>query len=83
MKLSIKKIIDEWDPIGLLPYTPADEYEKEVELIESYLCNTNPITRDSLGNEILHLFSRRFGSVFEENIATCIEIAKKILEEHK
>lgn len=81
--MNIKKIIDEWDPIDLLPYAPVDEYNKEAELITNYLCSSNNINENRLGKEIFDLFSRRFGNVFKENMTTCIEIAKKILEEYR
>ena len=31
--LTVKRVIDEWDPLHLFPHAPLDEYEYEVHLI--------------------------------------------------
>ena len=36
-KERIKKIIDEWDPIDLLPFAPPDEYDYEINKIYSVI----------------------------------------------
>ncbi|WP_411342710.1 DUF1871 domain-containing protein [Paenibacillus sp. WLX1005] len=81
MVVSVKEIIDDWDPIGLLPYAPEDEYEVEIQWIEDYLRNNRNINEDKIACEIFDLFGKRFGDVFTANKATCEQIARKIIQE--
>lgn len=75
----ITKIINGWDPVGLFPLAPEDEYRFEIELICRYLAE-NEVTAVMLGQYIRRMFTERFGSdVFPQSIAECTEIAEKIL----
>ena len=33
----LQQIINEWDPIGLFPIAPKDEYVEEIRKIEEYI----------------------------------------------
>lgn len=37
----IKEIIDSWDPIDILAFSPNDEYHTEISAIEQLLHTTN------------------------------------------
>lgn len=77
----IKDIINEWDPIDLFPYAPADEYENEVHLLEDFV-KSKEMSEEILGNEIYKIFEKRFGSdVFKRNKFECSKVANRILEE--
>ena len=39
----VKRIINNWDPIGLLPSVPDDEYEMEIGRIVSLLYKAEPV----------------------------------------
>lgn len=76
----IFEIINEWDPIELFPMAPKDEYMEEVREIRNIISCNDCITAEELGEKINHLFIKRFGSdVYEEDIAQCVSVAKKIL----
>ncbi|MBO4368017.1 MAG: DUF1871 family protein, partial [Clostridia bacterium] len=78
-KVTIKDIINEWDPIGLLPYCPEDEYRLEISDIEFFLKRTKP--ENELGEYIYSVFVKAFGNdIFLRPVSECCEIAKKILK---
>lgn len=80
--MSIEKltqIINEWDPIGIISFTPENEYETEIKEIEKFLevCNKDDIT--SLAEKIMIIFSQSFGSnIFTKQLQECKVIAQKI-----
>ena len=76
---NIKGIIDTWDPIGLFPFCPEDEYHSEISQIESFL-NESKGEKD-LGEYIFELFIKSFGeNSFQRSINECRMIASKIIE---
>ena len=76
----ILEIINEWDPIELCPMAPKDEYMEEVHEIEKIISCKDSITAEELGEKINQLFIKRFGAdVYEDDIAQCVSVAKKIL----
>lgn len=78
--MSVKEIIDGWDPIDLLPYAPGDEYHSEIEEVEELL----RVTRDCevIADGIFTIFLNAFGeNVFRKTRQDCIEIAKRILSD--
>lgn len=75
----ITNIINKWDPVGLFPLAPEDEYRFEIELICRYLAENNA-TAVTLGQYLHRMFTERFGSdVFLRGSAECTEIAERIL----
>jgi hypothetical protein len=78
MKDKVAKIINEWDPIDLFPFSPRDEYEVEIELISELI--EKSIHLESLANNIYAIFIKRFGDdVFTRSYDECYTIAKEIL----
>lgn len=78
MKDKVAKIINEWDPIDLFPFSPRDEYEVEIELISEL--SEKSIDLESLANNIYAIFIKRFGDdVFTRSYDECYTIAKEIL----
>ena len=80
VKMSVKEVIDRWDPIDLLPYAPEDEYHSEIEEVEELL----RVTRDceAIADGIFTIFLTAFGEdVFSKTKQDCIEIAKRILSD--
>ena len=76
---SIKEIIDTWDPIGLFPFCPDDEYHSEISQIETFL--SEPRAEKDLGEYIFALFAESFGSnVFQRSMAECCITAREILK---
>lgn len=74
----IEKIINEWDPIDLLPIFPPDEYRDEIlEVIELL---KKAIDIDELAKGIEKIFSDNFGEdVFKKTYEDCLIIAKRLL----
>ena len=71
-KERIKKIIDEWDPIDLLPFAPPDEYDYEINKIYS-------VIEDKV--IIYNVFKKTFGEdVFLNTIEDCMIVADSILQ---
>jgi len=80
MKEKVMKIINNWDPIDLFPYSPKDEYEVEIDLISKLLDESTDL--EHLANSIRDIFIRRFGDdVFTRSYNECIDIAKRILSD--
>lgn len=71
---SIKQVIDEWDPIGLLDFAPDDEYVEECQQIFENYCNDT----NQLGEVIFNIFKKSFEDSFTKNKEDCIDIAKMI-----
>ena len=75
----IKVIIDEWDPIGLFPFAPKDEYLDESQAI----CNEykNGMGTKELAHVIYQVFLNSFGlNTFTKPISECEEVAEKIVK---
>ena len=76
---NIKEIINTWDPIGLFPFCPDDEYYSEISQIETFLSETKG--EKDLGEYIFALFIKSFGAnIFQRSMTECCIIARKILE---
>lgn len=80
-KIGIKTIIDNWDPIGLFPDAPDDEYDSEILMVQQYIKDCNGmIDQDKLGEKIKEIFETQFGSdVFAYVVDYCPVIAEIIL----
>lgn len=82
MREKVAKIINDWDPIDLFPYSPKDEYEVEIRFISNLLEKTTNLER--LANDINAIFIKRFGDdVFTRGYDECLNVAKKILDGKK
>ena len=78
---SLTQIINDWDPIGLIAFSPQDEYLNEIKMIEKILTTCDKNDTNFLANEIFKIFTNSFGSnVFTSQLDECISIAKKILD---
>ena len=78
----VKKIINEWDPAGLFPMAPIDEYELEICRIVDYIDSTKIVQVDDLSERIESVFTKTFGDdSFGKNIEDCKTVAKKIIAE--
>lgn len=75
--LIIKKIIDKWDPIGLLELgCPDDEYDSEIREVVSLSLHAKSV--DDLAIGIRQVFIKWFDEYL--SIEKCYPIAFKILE---
>lgn len=75
---TVKTIIDNWDPIGILSFSPADEYHYEILKIEHLILSINDV--HELGEGIYNIFLCSFGEdVFRKSKSECITIAESIL----
>jgi hypothetical protein len=78
----VAQLINEWDPIGLFPYSPKDEYEVEINAIMERYGSVDDV--DNLANGIQSIFVERFGSdIYKKNIRECRVIARRILEQEE
>lgn len=75
---NILEILNSWDPIDLFPMAPKDEYIEEGKKIEEYIKN-NVVTVEELSNEINIIFKNSFGTVYNEDVKSCLKVAEKIL----
>lgn len=75
----IKRIIDSWDPVGLLAGgSPLDEYDVETERIFQFCKDAH--TKREIGELIYSTFFEFFGeNTFEKPIEECFDVAGKIL----
>ena len=76
----VKKIIDDWDPIGLLSHAPNDEYQFEIEEIQQLLKKVDDSVELSEG--IFCIFNKSFGKdVFLKNREECERIARILISQ--
>lgn len=76
----IKKVINEWDPMGLVYCASDDEYECEIREIEKFILN-NDVDVNSLGKAILDIFIDFFDKdLFNHSLDDCKKISKKLLD---
>ncbi len=82
MKNTIEAIVNQWDPIGLFPGAPKDEYEVEIDSI-TRLVDRSPNV-EHLAEGIKKIFTHQFGDdVFTRNYSECFDVAKKIWKYNK
>lgn len=77
-KNKIKKVIDNWDPIGLFPFCPPDEYSGEINEIFS-IVNIGIKSSEELGKIIFNVFKKYFDELFTKNEKDCITVAETII----
>lgn len=77
MRKKIKKIIDDWDPMGLFPDAPEDEYVVEIAAVYKLVKNTQD--EEELAAGISKIFNDYFAGLFRHSHEECIEIAQRIL----
>ncbi len=78
----IRFIINEWDPLEILPYAPDDEYDSEVIEIFEFLRKNKNVSVICLGNQIYAIFLRTLGEdVFNKSLKECVEVAQRILSQ--
>ena len=78
-KKIVKSIIDNWDPIDIMSFSPDDEYEPEILEIEQLLCATNDV--NELADGIYNIFRFYFNDIFKNSESDCVIIAKSIIKE--
>ena len=71
----IKKIIDKWDPVGVLRFS-SDEYCDNVDEIIDKISISSEVT--SIAKVINRTFKKRYGPEYEKNFMDCIDIANQI-----
>ena len=78
MKNGYKKIINDWDPIGLMPFAPDDEYHFEIEKIKQLISSSKSI--DDLTDGIYEVFTKSFGKeIFNKSKSDCKAIAQILM----
>jgi len=81
MKEKIMEIINDWDPIDLIPPAPLDEYSDEVEDIYEYISRNACVSCEELAQKISMVFERTFtADLFKKDISECKEVAQRILK---
>ncbi len=81
MRNKVKHVIDEWDPIEVLPFAPSDEYDSEINQIV-YFLNRREVTDFELANKIEEVFIDAFDdSIIQFTKEEYMAIARKILSE--
>lgn len=74
----LEDIINRWDPIGLFPDAPDNEYAREINIIYKYI-EENEIVKESLAIYIHSVFTQSFGTdLFTDSIEQCMRISERI-----
>ena len=71
----VKFIIDAWDPVDLLSFAPADEYDDESRAVLSAYTD-DPC---EFGNCIYNIFRKNFDDSFGRSLQECINVAELII----
>lgn len=74
--MTIKNIINEWDPYSLFPFAPNDEYDYEIDMINDF------IKKDKNKTELVLFLDEIFDSniIYEDYKKDYLKIADKILK---
>lgn len=73
----LAKIINEWDPIGLMGCSPENEYNLEIQEIRS---RTLGISEEEMMADIIYeVFKKYFDSSFTKSKMECIDVARIII----
>ena len=76
--MTIEFIINSWDPIGLFPYSPQDEYSSEIQKIKFARRKTDDAF--TFGDHIYQIFIESFGpEIFQKSLSECVSVAEKIM----
>lgn len=76
----VKRVINEWDPIGLLCHAPEDEYCLEIAEIQELTCQTSD--PEVLTEGIHTIFVNSFGKdVFDKSKEECKHVALSLLSQ--
>lgn len=73
----VKQVVNAWDPIGVLPDAPDDEYEFEIGKIVALLNKVGTV--DALSDGIGMIFTKALDRNFSKK--DCLPIAKEIWRE--
>ncbi|PWI57781.1 DUF1871 family protein [Sulfoacidibacillus thermotolerans] len=73
----VASVINEWDPIDLMSFSPTDEYEVEIKMISEKMDSCS--TAEELAREIHDIFQRQFRTQFDKSLIECLEIAEKLM----
>lgn len=77
----ITNIVNSWDPIGVFPMAPKDEYINEIKKIYQYIHSNENLQIETLAEKINKIFLDEFGSdVYDEDLEQCKLIAERILK---
>lgn len=77
---NIRKIINTWDPIGLFPMAPKDEYAGEIKKIYDIICSNHEQDIQLLANAINDMFIKSFGEdVYHSDMEKCMQIAESLV----
>lgn len=77
--MSVKEIINKWDPIDLLSHAPDDEYHSEISEISELLKKSTDL--ELIADGIYSVFNKSFRGEFSKTKDECRKIAKLILIE--
>ncbi|EJU08404.1 DUF1871 family protein [Fusobacterium hwasookii] len=80
IKQNIQKVINSWDPIGLMNICPEDEYEPEINEIVGFVISNKNKNKMSLSEEIRKIFNFYFTSIYNSINEVEEDVASKILE---
>lgn len=76
----VRDIINDWDPIGLFPMAPDDEYEDVIRQIYKYISDNADIGKKELATYISNTFIDLFGiDSFTASDIDCLYVAEQIL----
>lgn len=77
----IRKIINDWDPVGFFPMAPKDEYVIEIKKIYEFVSANQNLKVQTLAETINGIFVKSFvADVYDQNMEQCMLIAEKILK---
>ncbi|MEO3948075.1 DUF1871 family protein [Gorillibacterium sp. CAU 1737] len=76
MMIHVRQVIHEWNPFGLLPDAPDNEFDSEIEKVTRSLQEVSTV--EDFATCIQKIFSSSFGEPFEYK--RCLAVAKCIWE---
>ena len=72
---AVKPVIDEWNPYGLLPDAPSNEFDGESKSIAAEIREGDSI--EKIAKIVSHVFSQQFEPDYF-GVASCMDVAEKI-----
>ncbi len=80
IKNIVTEEINKYDPIGLFPHAPSDEYSLEIREILEFIYSNEPLNKQMLGEAIYNVFVKEFSDVYKGTLDTCVLVASNIID---
>lgn len=69
-----------WDPVGLFPFAPIDEYNIEIENVINQIKEQDSLSAQIISKIICLIYNESFGDIFCSTEEECMWVAERVFE---